>query len=88
MLLVPIHSTDLFIALLAHRGTLAWTLALPWFGQNDYVLAEERAYKTRSGKKAGVTRSFGKGAGLLRWLEVRGAGHLVPKFVSFLLSLS
>ncbi|GAA5869162.1 hypothetical protein JCM16303_000378 [Sporobolomyces ruberrimus] len=61
------------------KGTLAWTLALPWFGQNDYVLAEERAYKTRSGKKAGVTRSFGKGAGLLRWLEVRGAGHLVPK---------
>lgn len=74
--------TDLSATFSRIRGNLAWTLALPWAGQNDYVLAKEKTYKTLDGKKAGVTRSIGKGAGLLRWLELGGAGHMVPKYVS------
>ncbi|GAA5905554.1 S10 family peptidase [Sporobolomyces salmoneus] len=60
------------------RGNLAWTLALPWVGQNEYVTAKEKTYTTRDGKKAGVTRSVGKGAGLFRWLELANSGHMHP----------
>ncbi|GAA5938571.1 S10 family peptidase [Sporobolomyces koalae] len=61
------------------RGNLAWTLALPWSGQNEYVTAKDKTYKTLAGKKAGVTRSYGKGAGLFRYLSVNEAGHMVPQ---------
>ncbi|GAA5857748.1 hypothetical protein JCM5353_001473 [Sporobolomyces roseus] len=60
------------------RGNLAWTLALPWSGQNEYVQAKERTYKTLNGKKAGTTRAFAPdgGAGLFRFLEVSSASHM------------
>jgi hypothetical protein len=67
------------LELSSHRGNLAWTQALQWVGQNEYVLAKEKTYKTLDGKKAGITRSVGKGAGLFRWLQLDLAGHMVPK---------
>ncbi|GAA5978794.1 hypothetical protein JCM5350_004824 [Sporobolomyces pararoseus] len=60
------------------KGNLAWTQALPWIGQNEYVLSKAKPYRTKAGKKVGTTRSVGNGAGLLRWLEVAESGHLTP----------
>lgn len=67
----------------SYRGNLAWTQALPWIGQNEYVLSKAKPYRTKAGKKVGTTRSVGNGAGLLRWLEVAESGHLTPHGMSF-----
>ncbi|GAA5884563.1 hypothetical protein JCM6882_005300 [Rhodosporidiobolus microsporus] len=62
------------------KGNLAWTLALPWSKQDKYNKSKLVSFKTKDGKKAGTTRAVTTdgGAGLLRFLEIEGAGHMVP----------
>lgn len=61
------------------RGNLAWTLSLPWSQQAKYNKAKQVPFKSH-GKTAGSTRAvtLDGGAGLFRFLEVAGAGHMVP----------
>ncbi|GAA5868650.1 hypothetical protein JCM8547_003768 [Rhodosporidiobolus lusitaniae] len=61
------------------RGNLAWTLALPWSHQTQYNKGKLIPFKS-NGKTAGSTRAvtLDGGAGLFRFLEVAGAGHMVP----------
>ncbi|GAA6019418.1 hypothetical protein JCM10207_001379 [Rhodosporidiobolus poonsookiae] len=62
------------------KGNHAWTLALPWSKQDKYNKAKLIDYKTASGKTGGKTQAVtvDGGAGLLRFLEIYEAGHMVP----------
>ncbi|BGP38602.1 hypothetical protein JCM10449v2_002537 [Rhodotorula kratochvilovae] len=61
------------------RGNLAWTLAMDWTHAAKYRKAKLVDFVSH-GKPAGKTRAFTPdgGAGLLRFLEIAGAGHMVP----------
>ncbi|KAL8284039.1 hypothetical protein RQP46_005152 [Phenoliferia psychrophenolica] len=62
-----------------YLGNLAWTLALEWTGKGDYNLAKSKKFYADGQKKAaGETRSVGTGGGLLTYLQVYDAGHMVP----------
>ena len=55
-------------------GNQAWTLALPWTGQEAFVAAEEKAWTLADGTEAGTVRT----AEGFTFLRVYGAGHMVP----------
>ncbi|KAM0747546.1 peptidase S10 serine carboxypeptidase [Meredithblackwellia eburnea MCA 4105] len=63
-----------------YMGNLEWTLALEWSGKADYNLAKPKSFKmaSKKAKSGGLTRSTGDGAGLLTYLQVYDAGHMVP----------
>lgn len=62
-----------------YRGNLEWTLAMEWSKASKYQKAKLIPFKS-SGKKAGSTQAvtLDGGAGLLRYLEINEAGHMVP----------
>ncbi|GAA5967193.1 hypothetical protein JCM11641_000473 [Rhodosporidiobolus odoratus] len=62
------------------KGNLAWTLAMSWSQQKKYGKAKMLPFVTKEGKTGGTTRAvtLDGGAGLLRYLEVDEAGHMVP----------
>ncbi|SCV67745.1 BQ2448_5356 [Microbotryum intermedium] len=55
-------------------GNLEWTLALPWSGQAEYRQAKLHSFTMPNGDAAGLTKSH-RG---LTYLQVHGAGHMVP----------
>ncbi|BGP54355.1 hypothetical protein JCM8202_000788 [Rhodotorula sphaerocarpa] len=61
------------------KGNLEWTLAMEWSKASKYQKAKLIPFKS-SGKKAGSTQAvtLDGGAGLLRYLEINEAGHMVP----------
>lgn len=71
-------------------GNREWTLAMDWTHADKYRKAELVNFKS-AGKKAGKTQAYtpDNGAGLLRYLQVKDAGHMVPYggFRSLLLRL-
>jgi len=54
-------------------GNKAWTVALPWPGHDDFAAAPDHDWVV-GGSKAGTARSSGG----LTFLQVNGAGHMVP----------
>ncbi|KAI9033853.1 Alpha/Beta hydrolase protein [Phycomyces nitens] len=58
-------------------GNKAWTLELPWSGQQEFVSAEDEDWISDiTGEKAGELRTTKDG--LFAFLRVYGAGHMVP----------
>ncbi|SCZ96826.1 BZ3500_MvSof-1268-A1-R1_Chr4-1g06774 [Microbotryum saponariae] len=55
-------------------GVRRWTNAMQWQGQLKYVNAPFTEFKMPNGKDVGKTKSSGP----LTYLEVDGAGHMVP----------
>jgi len=54
-------------------GNKAWSLELPWMGQEDFVAAPDESWRV-NGRKAGeVRQGFG-----LTFLRIFEAGHMVP----------
>lgn len=53
-------------------GNWAWVSVLDWTGGKEFNQAETRDWEV-DGKVAGETRS----SGLLTWVTIDGAGHLV-----------
>lgn len=68
-------------------GNEAWTLAMPWSGQEAFNNATQIDYVvTKSGKKsasAGLLRSIGEkdSAGLFTFLQIYEAGHMVSELL-------
>ncbi|GAA5836024.1 hypothetical protein JCM9279_002166 [Rhodotorula babjevae] len=60
-------------------GNRAWTLAMDWTHADKYRKAEFVNFKS-GGKTAGKTQAYTPdgGAGLLRYLKVKDAGHMTP----------
>src|SRR4051812_37310446 len=67
----PDESTKDFIC--NHIGNLAWTLKLPWSGQDEFVSAPFHQFIV-DGKQAGTI----KGKGNFVFLKIEEAGHMVP----------
>ncbi|KAG0177442.1 hypothetical protein DFQ29_004812 [Apophysomyces sp. BC1021] len=57
-------------------GNKAWTLELPWEGQEEYTAASDRVWHSSSGMEAGEVRATKDGR--LTFLRVYKAGHMVP----------
>ncbi|KDE04494.1 hypothetical protein MVLG_05060 [Microbotryum lychnidis-dioicae p1A1 Lamole] len=55
-------------------GNLDWTLALPWSGQAEYNQAKLHNFTMPDGRAAGLTKSYGG----MTYMQVYGAGHMVP----------
>jgi cathepsin A (carboxypeptidase C) len=55
-------------------GNQAWTEALEWPGQKDFNKAEIKDIKLDNGDKYGKIKSSGN----FTFLQVFGAGHMVP----------
>ena len=58
-------------------GNKAWTVALPWDGHDAFAAAADHDW-TVDGVKAGTARSAKAGGGTFTFLQVNGAGHMVP----------
>jgi len=59
-------------------GNKAWTLALPWSGKAAFNLADDHDWNV-DGVKAGTARTAQLGGtGHFTFLQVNGAGHMVP----------
>jgi len=56
-----------------YMGNKAWTLALPWKGEEEFTAAGDHAWMVE-GKEAGLARS----ASGFTFLQVHDAGHMVP----------
>ncbi|SCZ96819.1 BZ3500_MvSof-1268-A1-R1_Chr4-1g06752 [Microbotryum saponariae] len=69
--LVYVGVNDFVCNYLANRD---WTTALQWSDQRQYVNAPFTEFKMPNGKDVGKTKSSGP----LTYLEVDGAGHMVP----------
>ncbi|KAI5475030.1 threonyl-trna synthetase [Pseudohyphozyma bogoriensis] len=62
-----------------YLGNLEWTQALEWTGKANYNLAKFKEFKSgKKGKSGGRTISTGPGSGVLTYLQVYDAGHMVP----------
>jgi cathepsin A (carboxypeptidase C) len=60
-------------------GNQAWTEALEWPGQKDFNKADIKDIKLDNGDKYGKIKSSGN----FTFLQVFGAGHMVPSECSF-----
>lgn len=60
-----------------HQGNEAWTLGMEWDSQAEFNNATLKDFISDR-KVAGSTRSVGKGAGDLTYLNIFDAGHMVP----------
>lgn len=59
-----------------HQGNEAWTLGMEWDSQAEFNNATLKDFISDR-KVAGSTRSVGKGAGDLTYLNIFDAGHMV-----------
>ncbi|SGZ24162.1 BQ5605_C023g09710 [Microbotryum silenes-dioicae] len=58
-----------------YLGVRNWTTAMKWSGQDQYSKAPFHEFRMPNGTVVGLTKSSGP----LTYLEVEGAGHMVPR---------